>query len=128
MALKSMGFHLKTGWNIIGQPSDTPEPFLLGLQYLQSLDQLKVQSNFNLLKRIRGEKPKAGQMKTPEDVDDKVTESITRGVIIMSHSVYDPIGMFLPISSAPKIIYRNLLLVKPDISGLTRSHQQWSQR
>ena len=76
-ALKKMGFNLKTGWSVSGIPSEDPETSLLGLKYDQAEDILKVRPCFNLEKRVRGEKPKSGQMVVDKDVETKITEEIT---------------------------------------------------
>ena len=70
----------------------------------------------HLEKRVRGEKPKSGQMVCDEDVEAKVTEELTkRDMIVLAHAIYDPTGMFLPASSALKTLYRNTILMNPSM-------------
>ena len=102
---------------------------LLGLIFDSIEDSLAITINFNLSARTRGEKGTSRIISDRESVRREVDRGLTkRDVLSLVHSIFDPHSLLLPIHSALKVLYRDILLAKPGILWDERIPKEFDAR
>jgi len=145
-ALKKASFFLKE-WETAGEGhKEDPDKLMsmedthpsssskhLGIRWRVDTDRWEPSFLLNITPRQRGVRPREHDMLTGEDVDKFIEDNgITkRQALAICHLFFDPLGIYLPLTSSAKILYRQLLSTEPSLNWKSqiskKSHSDWGK-
>ena len=145
-ALKEASFFLKE-WETAGEGhKEDPDKLMsmedthpssssrhLGIRWAVATDMWEPSFLLNITPRQRGVRSKEHDMNCEEDVDKFIEDNgITkRQALAICHLFFDPIGIYLPLTSSAKILYRQLLEAEPGLNWKDQispqSHSDWGK-
>ena len=89
----------------------------LGIRWLVKKDCWVGSYLINITPRARGIRNKDFDLETPDDVDNYIKQHgiSKRQALAISHLIYDPLNLYLPLVANTKILYRKLLSLQPSL-------------